>query len=232
MFVNTLVNIKHNIYTHTYVYTHKVKCFLIVLCLSLCISCTRISSLHGANGSPVCWFCLALFQWFFLSVRMSALCSWPPPRTLDVISSTWSLHYLLSSTMLPSRCSATWNAWLASSLKTIMKLCAKTLQTVPSLSTLQPCVQEPEKDSSTAAQSKGKQTKHPLADCHPSFSPLFLNLLIQYCMLFIFYRKIQGNSYYLTHKNVGIFIPGFHYLFTSLCRCNFCVCHSAAETFS
>lgn len=31
--------------------------------------------------------------------------------------STWSLRYLLSSTMLPSRCSATWNARLTSSLE-------------------------------------------------------------------------------------------------------------------
>lgn len=46
--------------------------------------------------------------------------------------------------------------------ETIMKLCAKTLQTVPPLFTLQPCVQEPEKDSSTAAQSKGKQTRQTL----------------------------------------------------------------------
>lgn len=106
--------------------THKVKCFIIFLCLSPstccteCLTfccCTVISSLLEANGSLVCWFCLVLFQWFFLSGRMSALCAWPSPRRLDVILSTWSLHYLLSSTMLPSRCSATWNAWLASSLK-------------------------------------------------------------------------------------------------------------------
>ena len=85
-------------------------------CLPFCC-CTVITSLPQANGSPVCWFCLVLFQWFFFSGRMSALCAWPSLRTLDVILSTWSLHYLLSSTMLPSRCSATWNAWLASSLK-------------------------------------------------------------------------------------------------------------------
>lgn len=106
--------------------THKVKCFIIFLCLSPSTCCTEcltfcccaaISSLLEANGSLVCWFCLVLFQWFFLSGRMSALCARPSPRTLDVILSTWSLHYLLSSTMLPSRCSATWNAWLASSLK-------------------------------------------------------------------------------------------------------------------
>lgn len=76
-----------------------------------------ITSLAEANGSLVCWFCLVLFQWFFLSGRMSARCARLSLRTLDVILSTWSLHYLLSSTMLPSRCSATWNAWLASSLK-------------------------------------------------------------------------------------------------------------------
>lgn len=81
------------------------------------VSLHQKASLPGANSSLVCWFCLVLFQCFFLSGRMSALCARPSPRTLDVISSTWSLHYLLSSTMLPSRCSATWNAWLASSLK-------------------------------------------------------------------------------------------------------------------
>lgn len=47
---------------------------------------------------------------------MSAVCTRPSLSTLD-ISSTWSLRYLLSSTRLPSRCSATWNARLTSWLK-------------------------------------------------------------------------------------------------------------------
>lgn len=51
---------------------------------------------------------------FLLPGRMSSLCT---PRTLDVIFSTWSLRYVLSSTELPSHRSATWNAWLASSLE-------------------------------------------------------------------------------------------------------------------
>lgn len=115
------------------------------LCLGSCMCCTErltfccctvITSLPGANGSLVCWFCLVLFQWFFLSGRMSALCAWPSLRTLDVILSTWSLHYLLSSTMLPSRCSATWNAWLASSLKPswncVLKRCRLFLLSPPS----------------------------------------------------------------------------------------------------
>ncbi len=104
-------------------------------CLTLCC-CTVITSLPEANGSLVCWFCLVLFQWFSLSGRMSALCAWPSLRTLDVILSTWSLHYLLSSTMLPSCCSATWNAWLASSLKPswncVLKRCRLFLLSPPS----------------------------------------------------------------------------------------------------
>lgn len=91
-------------------------CMCCTECLAFCC-CTVITSLPEANGSLLCWFCPVLFQWFFFSGRMSALCAWPSLRTLDVILSTWSLHYLLSSTVLPSRCSATWNAWLASSLK-------------------------------------------------------------------------------------------------------------------
>lgn len=158
--------------------------FSVFLCLSFCTECltfcccTVITNLPGANGSPVCWFCLVLFQWLFLPGRMSALCAWPSLRTLDVILSTWSLHYLLYSAMLPSRCSATWNAWLASSLKPSWN-CVLKLQTVPPLSSLQPCVQEPEKDSSTralAAQSKGKHTKHPSAVCH--LSQLLFDLLM------------------------------------------------------
>lgn len=75
-------------------------------------------SLSGTNVSCLFFpFCLDLFQRLRLSGRMSALRTRPPQRTLDVISSTWSLHYLLSSTMLPSHRTATWNAWLASSLK-------------------------------------------------------------------------------------------------------------------
>lgn len=74
--------------------------------------------LSGTNVSCLFFpFCLDLFQRLRLSGRMSALRTRPSPRTLDVISSTWSLHYLLSSTMLPSHRTATWNAWLASSLK-------------------------------------------------------------------------------------------------------------------
>lgn len=75
-------------------------------------------SLSGTNVSCLFFaFCLYLSQRLRLSGRMSALRTPPSQRTLDVISSTWSLHYLLSSTMLPSHCTATWNAWLASSLK-------------------------------------------------------------------------------------------------------------------
>lgn len=51
--------------------------------------------------------------------------------------------------------------------ETIMKLCAKTPQTLPPLFSLQPCVPEPEKDSSTAAQSKGKQTRPPFSRLSP-----------------------------------------------------------------
>lgn len=50
--------------------------------------------------------------------------------------------------------------------ETIMKLCAKMMQTLPPPACLHPCVQEPEKDSSTcttAAQSTRKHTEHPLA---------------------------------------------------------------------
>lgn len=111
--------------------THRLSCFSTYLfksgclrtcmcctgCLTSCCCCTVKTSLPEANGSFACWFCLVLCQWFSFSGRVSALCAWPSLRTLDVILSTWSLHYLLSSTMLPSRCSATWNAWLASSLK-------------------------------------------------------------------------------------------------------------------
>lgn len=51
--------------------------------------------------------------------------------------------------------------------ETIMKLCAKTPQTLPPLFSLQSCVPEPEKDSSTAAQSKGKQTRPPFSRLSP-----------------------------------------------------------------
>lgn len=143
-------------------------------CPSFCCW-TVVTNLPGANGSTVCWFCLVLCQRFFLSGGASALCARPSPRMLDVSSSTWSLHYLLSSRMLPSRCSATWNAWLGSSLKTswncVRKRC---MQTVPALSTLQPCMQEPEEGSSTAAQSKREQTKHPVAICRPSLWQRFI----------------------------------------------------------
>lgn len=91
-------------------------CMCCTECLTFCC-CTAITSLPEANGSLLCWFGLVLFQWFFFSGRMSALCGWPSLRMLDVILSTWSLHYLLSSTILPFRCSSTWNAWLACSLK-------------------------------------------------------------------------------------------------------------------
>lgn len=81
------------------------------------------------------------------------------PRTLEVIFSTWSLRYLLSSTELPSHCSATWNAWLASSLKPSWN-CALThhrpLHLPPSSSHV--CRSRRE-DSCTAAQSTGKQTR-------------------------------------------------------------------------
>lgn len=81
-------------------------------------------------------FVSSWFSGFFLPGRMSALCAWPSLRTLDVILSTWSLHYLLSSTMLPSRRSATWNAWLASSLKPswncVQKRCRLFLLSPPS----------------------------------------------------------------------------------------------------
>lgn len=170
----------------------------VCLCLSSCMCCTEcltfccctvITSLPGANGSLVCWFCLVLFQWFFLSGRMSALCAWPSLRTLDVILSTWSLHYLLSSTMLPSRCSATWNAWLASSLKPswncVLKRCRLFLLSPPSSRVCR----SQKKDSSTwttAAQSKGKHTKHPSR-------LLFDFLLFDSVWYFIHYSKIQVN---------------------------------------
>lgn len=106
------------------------------LCLRLTFCSSVITRPSGTNSALVCWFCVVLFQWFFPSGRMSALCAWPSLRTLDVILSTWSLRYLLSSTMLPSRCSATWNAWLASSLKPswncVFKCCSLRLRSPPS----------------------------------------------------------------------------------------------------
>lgn len=121
-------------YSEMHVITHMLQIpvyycqqFMCIRCLCSCMCCTEtaltlccctvITSLLVVNGSLVCWFCLVLFQWFFLPGRMWTQCVWPSLRTLDVILSTWSLHYLLSSAILPSRCSATWNAWLASSLK-------------------------------------------------------------------------------------------------------------------
>lgn len=116
----TIHTIHNNCNFKAYIYmsaSQKVALLFLFVFLQARVSLHQNPSLPGANSSLVCWFCLVLFQCFFLSGRMSALCARPSPRTLDVISSTWSLHYLLSSTMLPSRCSATWNAWLASSLK-------------------------------------------------------------------------------------------------------------------
>lgn len=151
-------------------------CMCCTECLTFCC-CTATTSLPEANGSFVCWFCLVLCQWFFFSGRMSALCAWPSLRTLDVILSTWSLHYLLSSTMLPSRCSATWNAWLASSLKPswncVLKHCRLFLLSHPSSHVCR----SQKKDSSsptTAAQSTGKCTKHPSAFCHCSPRTAFI----------------------------------------------------------
>lgn len=120
--------------------------FMCIRCLCSCMCCTEtaltlccctvITSLLVVNGSLVCWFCLVLFQWFFLPGRMWTQCVWPSLRTLDVILSTWSLHYLPSSAILPSRCSATWNAWLASSLKPsgncVLKRCRRFVLSLPS----------------------------------------------------------------------------------------------------
>lgn len=71
--------------------------------------------------------------------------------------------------------------------ETIMKLWAKTPQTVPPLFSLQPCVPEPEKDSSTAAQSKGKQTG-------PPFSPLPPLPLADFITFFASYRVLYSGT--------------------------------------
>lgn len=147
------------------VFIHKTNCLFHFL-LSLCgfeMSGNNNCSWLEANGSPACWFSLVLFQWFLLSERMSAVCARPSLSTLDVISSTWSLRYLLSSTMLPSRCSATWNARLTSSREPSWNCGLNRCRLF--LSSLQPEVQEAWKDSSTrmttsaaAAQPPGKPT--------------------------------------------------------------------------
>lgn len=81
------------------------------LLTSLCVTCTVTTSHPGANGSLTGWFCLVVLP---LWEDVSSRCPWPSLRMLDVILSPWSLHYLLSSTMLPSCCAATWSARLAS----------------------------------------------------------------------------------------------------------------------
>lgn len=117
-----------------FLWLYLLKSLLVLLCLTRSC-CTAVTALPSANGSLVCWFCLVPIQWFFSSGRMSAPRVWPSLRMLDVILSTWSLHYLLSSTMLPSRCSATWNAWLAHSVKPsrncVLKCCRLFLFSAP-----------------------------------------------------------------------------------------------------
>lgn len=178
-------------------------CMWCTECL-ICCSCTVITSMPEANGPFVCWFCLVLCQWFFFSGRMSALCAWPSLRTLDVILSTWSLHYLLSSTMLPSRCSATWNAWLASSLKPSWNCVLNRRRLfLLSLSSLQPCVQEPERDSSsrtTAAQSTGKHTKQSSASLPPFTSHSFY--LIYWCLYCLIHCSVIQVSLMDTYPHV------------------------------
>lgn len=177
----------------------KSPCMCCTECLTFCC-CTVITSLPGANGSRVCWFCLVLFQWFSLSGRMSALCAWPSLRTLDVILSTWSLHYLLSSTMLPSCCSSTWNAWLASSLKPswncVLKRCKLCLLSPPSSHVCRSQKKIPPLRTA-AAQSKGKHTKHPSAVCH--CSPLSLSHTA-----FIWCIDVCSVCYVIHHSNIQV----------------------------
>lgn len=126
-------------------------------CLTFCCCAVSTSVLRlMALSFVVFFFNLVLF---FLPGRMSSLCT---PRTLDVIFSTWSLRYLLSSTELPSHCSATWNAWLASSLEPSWNCVLKRHQLLHlSPSSSRVCRSQRE-DSCTAAQSAGK---HPSSGC-------------------------------------------------------------------
>lgn len=120
---------------------------------------------------------------FFLPGRMSSLCR---PKTLDVIFSTWSLRCLLSPTELPSHCSATWNAWLASSLEPSWNCLLKHHQLLHlSPSSSRGCRSQRE-DSCTAAQSARK---------HPSSGPIsvpqgWLRLLnLSFNIYFTYYKQ-------------------------------------------
>lgn len=120
-------------------------------CLTFCCcAVTSVLRLMALSCVVVFFFNLVLF---FLPGRMSSLCR---PRTLDVIFSTWSLRYLLSSTELPSLlCHLKCLAGLFSG--TIMKLCTKTPPTAPPLSPSSSRVcRSQREDSCTAAQSAGK----------------------------------------------------------------------------
>lgn len=152
--------------------------------------CTAVASLPEANGSLVCWFCFVLFQWFFFSGRMSALCVWPSLRMLDVILSTWSLHYLLSSTILPSRCSATWNAWLAYSLKPswncVLKCCRLFLLSTPSSHVCSSQKKIPPLGWLLLSQQE-KHTKHPSAQAGHLSQLLFF----YWCLYFRIFCTLQ-----------------------------------------
>lgn len=115
----------------------------VVECLTYC-SCTAITSLPEANGSLLCWFCLVLSVVLFLWKDVSALwLAFPKDAWCHLVYLIITLPALLYNTALSLlrhlKCLA------GPFSETIVKLCVKTLQTVPPLSSLQPCVQQPEK---------------------------------------------------------------------------------------
>lgn len=112
-----------------------------------------------ANGSSIWCFVFFPFYCPFLFSQEGCHLSTPQGRLMSSLS-TWSLRYLLSFTERPSHCFATWNAWLASSLKPSWHGVLKhhwPLRLSPSSSHV--CRSQGE-DSCTA-QSTGKQAEDP-----------------------------------------------------------------------
>lgn len=98
--------------------------------------------------------------------------------------------------------------------ETIMKLCAKTLQTVPPLPSLQPCVQEPEKKIPSLGRLLLSQRENTQNILQPSATTHLSQILLMFVVYDILYTTAIAKSMQWTHT----------YDFTS-CRFSCCVCN-------
>lgn len=140
--------------------------------------------------------CLDLFQpptlWEDVSSPHAVV---PEDASCHLVYLIITLPALLHNAALSPQCHSKCLVGLFS--ETILKLCAKALQTVPPLFSLQPCVPEPEKDSSTAAQSKGKQTRPPFSCLPPAPSHRFYDIFAHYRVK---YSKTITTAWYVWQK--------------------------------